>query len=244
MNFDFFVENIEKNEISKETANENYRKTTNSIAKKEKQEVISNIGRMIFITIIGIVFFSVLLYMSISSKNTDSKSSTLDNNSISSQVDNSIFSPIPNSKIIVVAKTQIGNKGGDKFWKWYGFEEHVQWCACYVSWCANECGYIDKGVIPKFSVCNDGINWFKEKNEWHDRGDSYYPIIGDIIFFDWYDENDNQDGISDHVGIVTRTNISNRKVYTIEGNANNICVEKMYSFDEEQIMGYGSPKYE
>ena len=76
---------------------------------------------------------------------------------------------IPNSEIVLVAKAQIGNEGGDKFWKWYGFEEHVHWCACYVSWCANECGYIDKGIIPKFSVCSDGISWFKEKKEWHDR---------------------------------------------------------------------------
>lgn len=152
-------------------------------------------------------------------------------------------SQIPNSEIILVAKAQIGNEGGDKFWKWYGFEEHVHWCACYVSWCANECGYIDKGIIPKFALCTDGINWFKEKNEWHDRGESYYPMIGDIIFFDWKDENGNQDGTSDHVGIVTRTDIVNRTIYTIEGNTSNKCAERMYSFDDVQVMGYGSPKY-
>lgn len=153
-------------------------------------------------------------------------------------------SQIPNSEILLVAKAQIGNEGGDKFWKWYGFEEHVHWCACYVSWCANECGYIDKGIIPKFSVCTDGINWFKDKNEWHDRSESYYPIIGDIIFFDWYDENGKQDGTSDHVGIVTRTDITNRTIYTIEGNTSNKCAERMYSFDDVQVMGYGTPKYE
>lgn len=153
-------------------------------------------------------------------------------------------SQIPNSEIVLVAKAQIGNEGGDKFWKWYGFEEHVHWCACYVSWCANECGYIDKGIIPKFSVCTDGINWFKEKNQWQDRSESYYPIIGDIIFFDWYDENGNQDGTSDHVGIVTRTDIANRTIYTIEGNTSNKCAERMYFFDDAQIMGYGTPKYE
>lgn len=153
-------------------------------------------------------------------------------------------SQIPNSEIVLVAKAQIGNEGGDKFWKWYGFEEHVHWCACYVSWCANECGYIDKGIIPKFSVCTDGINWFKEKNEWHDRGESYYPVVGDIIFFDWYDEDGKQDGTSDHVGIVTRTDINNRNIYTIEGNTSNKCAGRMYSFDDMQVMGYGSPKYE
>jgi len=153
-------------------------------------------------------------------------------------------SQIPNSEIVLVAKAQIGNEGGDKFWKWYGFKEHVAWCACYVSWCANECGYIDKGIIPKFSVCTDGINWFKNKNQWHDRGESYYPIIGDIIFFDWYDENGKQDRACDHIGIVTRTDITNRNIYTIEGNTSNKCAERMYSFDDVQVMGYGTPKYE
>lgn len=152
-------------------------------------------------------------------------------------------SQIPNSEIVLVAKAQIGNEGGDKFWKWYGFEEHVHWCACFVSWCANECGYIDRGIIPKFAGCVNGIDWFKEKNQWHDRGESYYPIVGDIIFFDWKDENGNQDGTSDHVGIVTRTDITNRNIYTIEGNTSNKCAERMYSLDDVQVMGYGSPKY-
>ena len=48
-------------------------------------------------------------------------------------------SQILNSEIVLVVKAQIGNDGGDKFWKWYGFNEHVQWCACFVSWCANQC---------------------------------------------------------------------------------------------------------
>lgn len=152
-------------------------------------------------------------------------------------------SQIPNSEIVLVAKAQIGNEGGDKFWKWYGFEEHVHWCACFVSWCANECGYIDRGIIPKFAGCVNGIDWFKEKDQWHDRGESYYPIVGDIIFFDWKDESGNQDGTSDHVGIVTRTDITNRNIYTIEGNTSNKCAERMYSFDDVQVMGYGSPKY-
>ena len=152
-------------------------------------------------------------------------------------------SQIPNSQIVLVAKAQIGNEGGEKFWRWYGFEEYVHWCCCYVSWCANECGYIEKGIIPKFAACDNGINWFKEKNQWHDRGEGYYPIIGDIIFFFFFYEKGNQSGISDHVGIVTRTDITNRTIYTIEGNTSNKCAERMYSLDDVQVMGYGSPKY-
>ena len=38
------------------------------------------------------------------------------------------------------ASKQIGNNGGQKFWSWYGFNYRVEWCACFVSWCANEVG--------------------------------------------------------------------------------------------------------
>ena len=78
------------------------------------------------------------------------------------------------SFIILVAKTQIGNEGGDKFWQWYGFESYQPWCACYVSYIANECGYIEKGIIPKFSVCGEGIKWFAEKERWKDNK-NYIP---------------------------------------------------------------------
>ena len=35
--------------------------------------------------------------------------------------------------IVKVAQAQLGNLGGNKFWKWYGFSSHVHWCACFVS---------------------------------------------------------------------------------------------------------------
>ena len=48
----------------------------------------------------------------------------------------------PDEQIVAVAASQIGNVGGQPYWSWYGFSERVEWCACFVSWCANECGYI------------------------------------------------------------------------------------------------------
>ena len=97
--------------------------------------------------------------------------------------------------IVEVAATQLGNVGGQPYWSWYGFNGRVEWCACYVSWCANECGYIEAGIIPRFSYCQTGISWFKEAGLWQDRG--YEPKPGDIIFFDWGNGSD-----ADHVGIV------------------------------------------
>lgn len=143
------------------------------------------------------------------------------------------------SAMLSTAISQLGNKGGEPYWKWYGFESRVPWCACYVSWVANQCGYIDKGIIPKFSLCDDGIAWFQEKKQWIEPTDM--PIVGDIIFFDWNDGG--QDGVSDHVGIVEYYDIETNIVHTIEGNSSDECQQREYSKDDNQIMGYGRPKY-
>ena len=60
-----------------------------------------------------------------------------------------------NQAIVEVALTQLGNEGGQPYWSWYGFEGRVEWCACFVSWCADQCGYIESGIIPKFAGCVD-----------------------------------------------------------------------------------------
>ena len=78
------------------------------------------------------------------------------------------------SDIVQVAFTQIGNVGGEPYWSWYGFNSRVSWCACFVSYCANECGYIDAGIIPKFAACEaEGVTWFKTCGLWQDGG--YIP---------------------------------------------------------------------
>ena len=69
-------------------------------------------------------------------------------------------SPVPEiSKEL--ALSQVGQQGGQPYWSWYGFGGRVEWCACFVSRCAEECGYIEAGIISKFSLCSDGVNWFK-----------------------------------------------------------------------------------
>lgn len=147
-----------------------------------------------------------------------------------------IYNLSGNSEIVDVAISQIGNVGGQPYWSWYGFSERVSRCACFVSYCANECGYIESGIIPKFAACeNEGITWFKTCNLWQDRG--YIPNSGDIIFFDW-----EGDGHSDHVGIVEY--VENGMVYTIEGNTTGDCVkENSYDVNSSVIKGYGTPMY-
>lgn len=138
--------------------------------------------------------------------------------------------------IVAVALSQVGNVGGEPYWSWYGFGSRVEWCACFVSWCANECGYIDAGVIPKFAGCINGVNWFKERGQWADN--SAEPTPGMIIFFDWDDPDEGgQDGLSDHVGIVEK--VENGRVYTVEGNSGDSCRQKSYPLGYYQILGYG-----
>ena len=141
-------------------------------------------------------------------------------------------------QIVTVALSQVGNMGGDPYWSWYGFESRVEWCACFVSWCANECGYIETGVIPKYASCANGIQWFKDRDQWIDG--SAEPVAGMIIFFDWDDEN-GQDGVSDHTGIVQK--VEDGIVYTVEGNSGDSCRVKQYAVGHYEIFGYGVPQY-
>ena len=139
-----------------------------------------------------------------------------------------------NGAIVEVAASQIGNTGGQPYWSWYGFDSRVEWCACFVSWCAEQCGYIETGVIPKFSLCSDGVAWFQQHGQWQDG--SFTPSAGHIIFFDW-----DGDGETDHVGIVEK--VENGTVYTIEGNSSDSCRQRSYSIASKVIYGYGIPIY-
>jgi hypothetical protein len=139
-----------------------------------------------------------------------------------------------NQAIVEVALTQLGNEGGQPYWSWYGFEGRVEWCACFASWCADQCGYLESGIVPKFSLCSDGVNWFKGKGQWQDK--NYEPQAGDLIFFDW-----GSDGSIDHVGIVEKC--ENGTVYTVEGNSGDACKQRSYPVGSGSIYGYGCPNY-
>lgn len=132
--------------------------------------------------------------------------------------------------LVEVALSQEGNSGGEIYWRWYGFEEYQPWCACFVSWCADQCGYIDAGVIPKFSLCSAGVEWFQARGQFMDS--SYTPGAGDLIFFDW-----GTDGSIDHVGIVV--NVADGFINTMEGNSSNKVQRGRYATGDSTIYGYG-----
>ena len=133
-----------------------------------------------------------------------------------------------NQAVVDIAKSQVGNVGGQPFWSWYGFNSRVEWCACFVSWCYGQMGLSE----PRFASCqSQGIPWFQSHGQWGGR--DYANIApGDAIFFDW-----DLDGRADHVGLVVGTDGS--RVYTVEGNSGDACKIKSYSLTYECIKGYG-----
>ncbi len=139
-----------------------------------------------------------------------------------------------NQKIVVKALSQLGQEGGQPYWTWWGFNFRIEWCACFVSWCATQCGYTQDGQTPKFISCKVGIDWFKANNQW--KGRNYIPKSGDYIFFDW-----EPDGVADHIGIVDY--YEDGYIYTVEGNSDDEVRKRVYDIKSEEIYGFAAPNF-
>ena len=134
-----------------------------------------------------------------------------------------------NSEIAKIASDELADgihEGGEKYWRWYGFNSRVEWCATFVSYVAEKANL----KMERFAYCPTGINNFKTNNQW--QGGGVEPKSGAIIFFDW-----DGDGVSDHVGIVEK--FENNTVHTIEGNSGDIIARRSYEKNSSYSLGYG-----
>lgn len=113
------------------------------------------------------------------------------------------------------------------------------WCATFISYLAIKLGITD--IIPTECGCEPMVNLFKKLGEWIEN-DAYVPEMGDIIFYDWQDsgKGDNQ-GWSDHVGIVECCD--GKQMRVIEGNKNDEVGRRIIDVNSRYIRGYGVPKY-
>ena len=145
----------------------------------------------------------------------------------------SIVSVTEDVPLVNTAAGQIGNEGGEPFWTWFGFDSRVDWCAIFVSWCAEQCGYIDSGAVPSFAMVDGGAGWFESRDQWLDK--NAVPDAGDLVFFDW-----EQDDSLDHVGIVAT--VIDDTLFTIEGNSSDRCRVKAYDLGDPVIYGFGHIK--
>lgn len=153
-------------------------------------------------------------------------------------VDNTDYASGSGASIVAVAVQEIGyHEGAGNHTKYavYTGTDGLSWCHAFVSWCANECGFIESNIIPKTAACETGRQWFIHKQQYQKAG-SYTPQEGDIIYFD-----KGGVGESHHVGIVEY--VENGIVHTIEGNKNNQVMRGHYELTYKGIMGYGTPDY-
>ena len=153
-------------------------------------------------------------------------------------VDNTDYASGSGASIVAVAVQEIGyHEGAGNHTKYavYTGTDGLSWCHAFVSWCANECGFIESNIIPKTAACETGRQWFIHKQQYQKAG-SYTPETGDIIYFD-----KGGVGESHHVGIVEY--VENGIVHTIEGNKNNQVMRGHYELAYKGIMGYGTPDY-
>lgn len=131
----------------------------------------------------------------------------------------------------------IGGKG--YFSEWYignyadhpGWNQYTPWCACFLSWAADQKKASIDGDPPRFANVDDGMNAFQTQKKWRDS--SATPIPGDYVFFDWDGGTD-----PDHVGAVLCVD-ENGYLYTIEGNSGGKVAVNCYPKNDPRIMGYG-----
>ena len=121
----------------------------------------------------------------------------------------------------------------------YQVQYEDDWCATFVSFCAIEAGMTD--IIPTECGCERQIGLFQAMDRWVET-DSYLPLPGDIIYFDW-DVRTLGDctGWADHVGIVVGTHGPFIKV--IEGNKDDAVGYRYILRWDPRIRGYGVPEY-
>lgn len=129
----------------------------------------------------------------------------------------------------------IGGKG--YFSEWYignyadhpGWNQYTPWCACFLSWAADQKKASIDGDPPRFANVDDGMKLFRD-DQWRDSGAT--PIPGDYVFFDWDRDND-----PDHVGAVLF--VDETQLYTIEGNSGGRVAVNCYPKNDPRIVGYG-----
>lgn len=150
------------------------------------------------------------------------------------------------NRIVLIARQEANdaeeNIGGQKYKDWYRLD--ADWCAIFVSWCGDQCGYLNSDIMPRTASVDVMKNWYEDKKLYHTKESGYEPKMGDIIFFG--------NGAS-HVGIVSEYNAEDGVVRTIEGNtgrsvttpyhAGSRVKENWYPTTYKQIIGYATPEY-
>lgn len=166
------------------------------------------------------------------------------------------------SAFLAIARNEIGyeetviipeeDENYTKYGVWYG-ANGSEWCAMFVSWCANGAGILDSDCrqalgdnapllkasrVPKHALTRWGADKYAEVGRYK-TPTNYQPQPGDIIYF--YRASKGRIG---HVGIVESYDAVANKVYTIEGNSDDAVRQRVYTnvlhaSGVDGIAGYG-----
>ena len=141
----------------------------------------------------------------------------------------------------------LGGAEGETYTKWYlggeyreGWNEDTPWCGVFVSWAAavpETAKYLDSFSV--FASVDTGMAAFQDGTNGAWREPEERPLPGDLVFFDWDKEGEDDFGKPDHVGVVLRTDPLTGTLYTIEGNNENTVKECSYPKDDARILGFG-----
>lgn len=129
------------------------------------------------------------------------------------------------------------------FSEWYirsykdnpGWNQYTPWCACFLSWAADQKKASIDGDPPRFANVDTGMEGFQKSGKWRNPNDANnMPIPGDYVFFDWDGDRD-----PDHVGAVLCVDDKDGFLYTIEGNSGGKVAVNCYQKNDPRIVGYG-----
>lgn len=119
-----------------------------------------------------------------------------------------------------------------------GSKQGYEWCATWYDWClyvacGRDSSYAQAAKFytgPYGAGCHYAAGYYKAAGAWYKD-----PMPGDQIFFGAPDS-------IQHTGLVEK--VENGRVYTIEGNSNNMVRRCTYSLTDSSIVGYGRPRYD
>lgn len=170
--------------------------------------------------------------------------------------------------VVEIARKEVGNVGGEPYWRWYGFNHRVEWCACFASWVLAQAGvncgdlrpYINKTDTPEEADaiesfidgeydaliskgCMQMMEFYTGKNM---RIGDVPAQPGDIVLYEW-DPNGRGalDGV-DHVGIVDWVegdDPNTQLLHLIEGNWGNKVCRTTYEYRDPRVWAICRPNY-
>lgn len=121
------------------------------------------------------------------------------------------------------------NTNNVKYNTWYyGHEvegENYKWCAVFISWCAEQCGYLESGLYNKSCNVQNTFDYLTDTNGFESHsgyelaqfgGGGYSACVGDIVCFG-----------DQHIGIVTA--VTENSIEITQGNTGDRVTAIQYS---------------